>query len=91
MQVSQLSEVLVFLGHEGDACKLQTTMDSQIKVFLAASEFITASPPPPSNGLTKSKQEAMDTLAGLGHRTHELRLASWKWDLLRPVTRTSGI
>lgn len=84
-QVSELMEVLVVLGHEGDAATLQSALDAQVKGFIAAADDIQAHPIPPESASQAAKTTAERNAADLQSRLHSLQKAAWKWELLRPA------
>lgn len=83
MQISQLSELLVLLGHEADAQRLQAVLDSLLKLFLEAAADLVDNPSPPANPGNKASADAEATTASVRHKAYELRAVQWKWDLLR--------
>ena len=85
MQVAELMELLVILGHEADAATLQSALDAHVKGFIATAEEILANPVPPENGAPSAVAAAERTAMELRSRLHGLRKATWKWELLRPA------
>lgn len=85
MQISQLMELLVLLGHEADAVKLQEALDAHVKAFVLASEDILDHPAPAANSMKASKEAAQKTVLDLQNKLFELKRTPWKWELLRPV------
>lgn len=85
VQMSQLAELLVYLGHGMDAAKLQEGLDAYVKAFLAAAQDVLDNPSPHANTTDKAREDSSRTLLQLQMKQHNLRKVSWKWDLLRPV------
>jgi hypothetical protein len=85
VQISQLMELLVLLGHEADAAKLQEAVDAYAKAFVLASEDMLDHPAPPANSMPASKEAAQKTVLDLHNKLYELKRTAWKWELLRPV------
>lgn len=91
VQVSQLSELLVLLGHEADAQRLQSVMDTLLKLFLEAAADLLENNSPPANGAVKARLDAEATDAGIRHKCYELTRVQWKWDLLREAPAVGGL
>jgi hypothetical protein len=85
VQISELAELLVLLGHEADAATLQSALDAYVKEFIAAAEEIAAAPPPPATPGQPGLEAAAKSMRELQQRLYEVKRATWKWDLLRPV------
>ena len=86
LQLSQLSELLVYFGHAEDAAKLQDGLDGYVKAFIDAAEDIIANPSPPANGTPKAKEDAERTILQIQIKLQTIRRTTWKWDLLRQVS-----
>lgn len=83
MQVSQLNELLVMLGHEADAGKLQAALDALAKAFIPAAEEVLSTPSPPANGTDAAASAAAAMVREMHHKLYELSQARWKWEILR--------
>lgn len=85
MQIAELMELLVLLGHEADATKLQAALDSHVKAFIKVAEGEHALPVPPPRATADAVAAAERTAQDLQRRLHDVRTAVWKWELLRPM------
>lgn len=89
LQVSQLNELLTYLGHEEDACTLQAAFDVLAKSFVAAAEELLALPLPLPPGMGADadalRRTAQRNAQTLQRRLWQLQEARWKWDALRPL------
>lgn len=70
-EVGQLGELLVLLGHEADARKLQAALSVVLKLQGAAAEYARSVPP-------AVQQDSPDPAA-------KSAAVDWKWDIFRPV------
>lgn len=86
VQMSQLAELLVYLGHGEDAAKLQDGLDGYVKAFIAAAEDVLDNPLPPANSTAKAQDDAERTILQMQIKLQLLKRTSWKWDLLRQVS-----
>ena len=85
VQVSQLNELMIYLGHEADAATLQAAFDALAKAFVAAAEQLQDALPPPADSSEVARQAARRGAQALQRRLWELQEARWKWDALRPL------
>lgn len=86
VQMSQLAELLVYLGHGEDATKLQDGLDGYVKAFIAATQDVLDNPSPPANATAKAQEDADRTILQIQIKLQLLKRTSWKWDLLRQVS-----
>ena len=83
VQMSQLNELLILLGHEDDAATLQAALDAYVKGFIAAAQDILEHPPPPASAAAAAEDAARKTVGTIQNKLYELERSVWKWDLLR--------
>lgn len=70
-EVSQLTEMLIFLGHEADARKLQALLSEVLTNQKAAADRA-------KEGFTGAEANAKKSVSAAEG-------VDWKWDILRPV------
>ena len=78
-EVGQLTEMLIFLGHEADAHKLQALLSEVLMKQQAAAERAGSQGAQPK-GIVEAVQK----------QSSAPKAVDWKWDILRPV-QLSGI
>lgn len=86
VQMSQLAELLLYLGHGEDAAKLQDGLDGYVKAFITAAQDVLDNPSPPANNTAKAQDDAHRTTLQMQIKLQLLKRTSWKWDLLRQAS-----